>query len=113
STRVPAVRAYVEKTFKQAPLTDIDPDQVVALGAAVQADLLAGQGNKDEVLLLDVIPLSLGIEVGGGVVDKILPRNTTIPTAARATYTTQEDKQTGFVIHVLQGERELATACRS
>jgi molecular chaperone HscA len=113
STRVPAVRAYVEKTFKQAPLTDIDPDQVVALGAAVQADLLAGQGNKDEVLLLDVTPLSLGIEVGGGVVDKILPRNTTIPTGARATYTTQEDKQTGFVIHVLQGERELASDCRS
>lgn len=113
STRVPAVRAFVEKLFKQPPLADIDPDQVVALGAAIQADLLAGQGLREEVLLLDVIPLSLGIEVGGGVVDKILPRNTTIPTAARSTYTTQEDKQTGFVIHVVQGERELAADCRS
>jgi molecular chaperone HscA len=113
ATRVPAVRAYVKKLFGQEPLADIDPDQVVALGAAVQADLLAGEGNHDEVLLLDVLPLSLGIEVGGGVVDKILPRNTTIPTAARATYTTQEDNQTGFEIHVVQGERELAADCRS
>jgi molecular chaperone HscA len=113
STRVPAVRAYVKQLFKSEPLADIDPDQVVALGAAVQADLLAGEGPRDEVLLLDVLPLSLGIEVGGGVVDKILPRNVTIPTGARATYTTQEDKQTGFVIHVVQGERELAGDCRS
>jgi molecular chaperone HscA len=113
STRVPAVRGYVKKLFGQEPLADIDPDQVVALGAAVQADLLAGEGNQDEVLLLDVLPLSLGIEVGGGVVDKILPRNTTIPAGARATYTTQEDKQTGFEIHVVQGERELAADCRS
>lgn len=113
STRVPAVRAYVKKLFKKDPLGDIDPDQVVALGAAVQADLLAGQGRSDEVLLLDVIPLSLGIEVGGGVVDKILPRNTTIPTGARATYTTQEDNQTGFEIHVVQGEREMVADCRS
>ncbi len=113
STRVPAVRAYVEKTFGRQPLSDIDPDKVVALGAAVQADLLAGVGREDEVLLLDVLALSLGVEVGGGVVDKILPRNTTIPTSARATYTTQEDDQTGFVVHVVQGERELAADCRS
>jgi len=113
STRVPAVRAYVRALFRRDPLTDIDPDQVVALGAAIQADLLAGEGPKEDVLLLDVLPLSLGIEVGGGVVDKILPRNVTIPTGARATYTTQEDRQTGFEIHVVQGERELAADCRS
>jgi molecular chaperone HscA len=113
STRVPAVREYVERLFGKPPLADIDPDQVVALGAAVQADLLAGQGRPDEVLLLDVLPLSLGIEVGGGVVDKILPRNSTIPCGARATYTTQEDNQTGFVLHVVQGERELVQDCRS
>lgn len=113
STRVPAVRAYVEKLFGRPPLGDIDPDQVVALGAAVQASQLSGQATGDEVLLLDVIPLSLGIEVGGGVVDRILPRNTTTPASARATYTTQEDNQTGFEIHVVQGERELAADCRS
>ncbi|MBX3227454.1 MAG: Fe-S protein assembly chaperone HscA [Labilithrix sp.] len=113
STRVPAVRSYVEELFGRPPLADIDPDEVVALGAAIQANLLAGQGDADEVLLLDVIPLSLGIEVGGGVVDRILPRNTTTPAAARASYTTQEDKQTGFEIHVVQGEREMAADCRS
>jgi molecular chaperone HscA len=113
STRVPAVRSYVADLFGKPPLADIDPDQVVALGAAVQADLLAGEGQKDEVLLLDVIPLSLGIEVGGGVVDKILPRNSTIPCSAKATYTTQEDRQTGFEVHVVQGEREMVTDNRS
>ncbi len=113
ATRVPAVRAYVQELFGKPPLADIDPDQVVALGAAVQADLLAGEGRTDEVLLLDVIPLSLGIEVGGGVVDKILPRNSTIPCSAKATYTTQEDRQTGFEVHVLQGEREMVADNRS
>ncbi|MEO6420295.1 MAG: Fe-S protein assembly chaperone HscA [Polyangiaceae bacterium] len=113
STRVLAVRSYVKKIFGMEPLVDIDPDRVVALGAAIQADLLAGDGHRDDVLLLDVLPLSLGIEVGGGVVDKILPRNITIPTGARATYTTQEDNQTGFEIHVVQGERELAADGRS
>ena len=113
STRVPAVREYVSEILKKEPLGDIDPDQVVALGAAVQADLLAGTGRSDEVLLLDVIALSLGIEVGGGVVDKIMTRNSTIPSAARATYTTQEDNQTGFEIHVLQGEREMVAHNRS
>ncbi len=113
ATRVPAVRRYVSEILKKEPLADIDPDQVVALGAAVQADLLAGEGRSDEVLLLDVIPLSLGIEVGGGVIDKLLPRNSTIPSSARATYTTQEDRQTGFEIHVLQGEREMVADNRS
>jgi molecular chaperone HscA len=113
ATRVPAVRKYVAELFQKEPLADIDPDQVVALGAAVQADLLAGEGQREEVLLLDVIPLSLGIEVGGGVVDKILPRNSTIPSRARATYTTQEDNQTGFEVHVLQGEREMVDHNRS
>jgi molecular chaperone HscA len=113
ATRVPAVRRYVAELFGGEPLADIDPDQVVALGAAVQADLLAGEGPKDEVLLLDVIPLSLGIEVGGGVVDKVLPRNSTIPCSAKSTYTTQEDRQTGFEIHVVQGEREMVADGRS
>jgi molecular chaperone HscA len=113
STRVPAVRKYVAGLFQKEPLADIDPDQVVALGAAVQADLLAGDGRSDDILLLDVIPLSLGIEVGAGTVDKILPRNSTMPCAARATYTTQEDNQTGFEIHVVQGEREMVADNRS
>ncbi|MGA2449603.1 MAG: Fe-S protein assembly chaperone HscA [Polyangiaceae bacterium] len=113
ATRVPAVRRYVAQIFQREPLADIDPDEVVALGAALQADLLAGDGRRDDVLLLDVIPLSLGLEVGGGVVDRILPRNSTIPCAARATYTTQEDRQTGFEIHVLQGEREMVGDNRS
>jgi molecular chaperone HscA len=113
ATRVPAVRRYVAEVFGKEPLADIDPDQVVALGAAIQADLLAGDGLSEEILLLDVTPLSLGIEVGGGVVDKLLPRNSTMPCAQRAEYTTQRDNQTGFEIHVLQGEREMVADNRS
>jgi molecular chaperone HscA len=113
TTRIPAVRRYVAELFGREPLGEIDPDQVVALGAAVQADLLAGEGRSDQILLLDVTPLSLGIEVGGAVVDKILPRNSTIPCASRATYTTQQDNQTGFEIHVVQGEREMVADNRS
>jgi len=111
STRVPRVRSFVQELFGKQPLSDIDPELVVAYGAAIQADLLAR--SSDEVLLLDVLPLSLGIETMGGGVDKILPRNTGIPAGAKATFTTYADNQTGFDLHVVQGEREIASDCRS
>jgi molecular chaperone HscA len=113
STRVPLVRAYVQELFGKEPLSDLDPDQVVAYGAALQADLLAGEAPEHDALILDVIPLSLGIETMGGVAEKILPRNTTIPAARAQQFTTYADRQTGFELHVVQGERELAGDNRS